>query len=243
FEKMVSAAILDPGGLGDISLANQIYWLADGSTFGSGFQHVSGVDFNASYDLDLGDYGAWNTGITGTYYLHNFIQQISGGQITDNLHQDVTPAGGILQNGVETTPRMQWRARLGWSDGPFTVTGFMNYQSHYFAPFAVPTNVNFQCTSPGGNVGGGTFPCAISNFTNYQPNFITFDLSLGYNTGDLPANDYLKHIGLTLTINDLLGKHSDFAYGPINVNRNASAYDIMRSDVGRVVGLTLVKNW
>ena len=243
FEKMVSAAILDPGGLGDISLANQIYWLADGSTFGSGFQHVSGVDFNASYDLDLGDYGAWNTGITGTYYLHNFIQQISGGQITDNLHQDVTPAGGILQNGVETTPRMQWRARLGWSDGPFTVTGFMNYQSHYFAPWAVPTNVNFQCTSPGGNVGGGTFPCAISNFTNYQPNFITFDLSLGYNTGDLPANDYLKHIGLTLTINDLLGKHSDFAYGPINVNRNAAAYDIMRSDVGRVVGLTLVKNW
>ena len=119
----------------------------------------------------------------------------------------------------------------------------MNYSSHYYSAWAVPPNVNFQCTTTGGSAGGGTFPCAISNYSNVEPSFITFDLSLGYNTGDLPADDYLKHIGLTLTIQNLMGKHSPFAYGPVNVNRNAAAFDIFRSDIGRVIGLTIVKNW
>ncbi|MDE2474422.1 MAG: TonB-dependent receptor [Alphaproteobacteria bacterium] len=243
FQKMVTATLLDAGSTVGISQASNVYFLRDGSTFGSGFQHVSGIDFNASYDLDLGDYGAWNTGITGTYYLHNFLQTVSGGTVIDELNQNVQPAGGILQNGVETTPRLIWRARLGWSDGPYSVTGFMNYSSHYFSPWAVPPNVNFQCTSSGGSTGGGTFPCAISNFSNFEPTFITFDLSLGYNTGDLPANDYLKRIALNLTIQNLTGIHSPFAYGPVAVNRNAAAYDIFRSDIGRVVGLTITKVW
>lgn len=243
FQKMVQATVLDPGSVVDQTQISNVYWLSDGSTFGSGFQHVEGFDFNASYDFDLGDYGAWNTGITGTYYLHNFIQQITGGTIVDVMNQNVTPAGGILQNGVETTPRLNWRARLGWSTGPYSITGFMNYSSHYFSPWAVPPNVNFQCTTSGGSTGGGTNPCAIGNYTNYEPTFITYDLSLGYNTGDMPASDYLKHIGITLTVQNLLGVHSPFAYGPINVNRNAAAFDIMRSDIGRVLGLTIVKNW
>ncbi len=244
FEKMVSATLTDQNANLTASDIPNIFWLDDESNFGSGFQHVDGVDFNASYDWDLGDLGAWNTGITGTYYLHNFIQNVSGGPIVDNLNQNIAAIGGVAQNGVETTPRLIWRARLGWSDGPFTVTGFMNYSSHYFQPLAgAPPNVNFQCTTSGGNIGGGTFPCAISNFTQYEPNFVTFDLSLGYNTGDLPSNDYLKHIGLTVTIQDLTGVHSPFQYGPVTSHRNAAAYDILRSDIGRVVGLTIVKNW
>jgi iron complex outermembrane receptor protein len=243
FESMVNAALSDSGSAVNPNQATNIFFLRDGSTFGSGFQHVDGFDFNASYDIDLGDYGAWNTGITGTYYLHNFLQQVTSGPIVDQLNQNVQPANGILQNGVETTPRLVYRARLGWTDGPFNVTGFMNYSSHYYSAFAVPPNVNFGCTTSGGNVGGGSLPCAISNYSNIEPNFITFDLSLGYNTGDIPANDYLKHISVTLTINNLLGIHSPFSYGPVDVNRNAAGFDVLRSDIGRVVGLTLVKNW
>lgn len=243
FQKMVASTLLNSGSSVDISQASNVYWLRDGSTFGSGFQHVEGIDFNASYDFDAGEYGAWNTGITGTYYLHNFLQTITGGTIIDQLNQNIQPAGGIAQNGVETTPRLIYRARLGWSDGPYSVTGFMNYSSHYYSAWAVPPNVNFECTTSGGNVGGGTMPCAIGNYSNIEPSFITFDLSLGYNTGDLPANDYLKHVGLTLTIQNLMGIHSPFAYGPVAVNRNAAAFDIFRSDIGRVIGLTIVKNW
>jgi hypothetical protein len=66
---------------------------------------------------------------------------------------------------------------------------------------------------------------------------------LGYNTGDLPANDYLKQITLNLTVQNLMGIHSPFEYGPSISHRNAAAYDILRSDIGRVIGLTIIKNW
>ena len=244
FEKMVTATLSDQNANIAANQIPDIYFLDDESNFGSGFQHVDGIDFNASYDLDLGDLGAWNTGITGTYYLHNFIQNVTGGPIVDNLNQNIATIGGVAQNGVETTPRLIWRARLGWADGPYSITGFVNYQSHYFQPLSgIPPNVNLQCTTSGGNVGGGTFPCAISNYTQIEPNFVTVDLSLGYNTGDLPANDYLKNINLILTIQDLTGIHSPFQYGPTTSHRNAAAYDILRSDIGRVIGLTIVKNW
>jgi iron complex outermembrane recepter protein len=244
FEKMVAATLSDQASIVAANQISSIYWLDDESNFGSGFQHVDGIDFNASYDFDAGDYGAWNTGITGTYYLHNFIQNVTGGAIIDNLNQNLVPIGGVQQNGVETTPRLIWRARLGWTEGAYSVTGFMNYQSHYFQPLAgTPPNVNSLCTTPGGMIGGGASQCAISNYTYYEPDFITFDLSLGYNTGDLPANDYLKQITLNLTVQNLMGIHSPFQYGPSTSHRNAAAYDILRSDVGRVVGLTIVKNW
>ncbi len=244
FEKMVVAALSDQASILAPSQASSIYFLDDESNFGSGFWHIDGVDFNASYDFDAGAYGAWNTGITGTYYLHNIIQNVTGGQIIDNLHQTLASIGGVQQIGVETTPRLIWRARLGWSNGPFSMTGFMNYTSHYYQPLSgIPPNVNFQCTTSGGSTGGGSLPCAISNYSQIEPNFVTFDLSFGYNTGDMPANDYLKNITLNVTIQNLMGIHSPFQYGPTTSHRNAAAYDILRSDIGRVLGLTIVKNW
>jgi iron complex outermembrane receptor protein len=253
FEKMVTAAILDRNSQLTLADAPNVFWIDDGSTVGTGFQHVTGVDFNASYDLDLGDLGAWNTGITGTYYLHRWYSTVSGVPPVDLYH---TPPGyeqsanGIAQNGVALgttgsggSPRMIYRARLGWSDGPYSVTGFVNYSSHYFTGWPVPPNVNFACATSGGTVAGGTFPCAISNFTTSEPSFYTFDLSLGYNTGDLPANTYLKNLTIQLVVQNLTGRHSPFEYGPSTSTRNWAAYDINRPNQGRVIGLTLVKNW
>jgi len=51
-----------------------------------------------------------------------------------------------------------------------------------------------------------------SNYTNHAPDYITRDLSIGYNTGDLPANDHLNRIGLPIMIQDVLDKHSSFAH-------------------------------
>jgi iron complex outermembrane recepter protein len=250
FEKMVNAQMLDRNASEPLSEATSVYWIADNSTVGTGFLHPEGVDYNASYDFDLGDFGAWNTGITGTYYLHYYEQTVSGGSIVDLLHADLLPAGGIAQNGVASipdnapgAPRMLYRARLGWSNGAYSATGFVNYTSHYFAPWGVPPNVNFQCTTAGGNVGGGTFPCAISNYTNIEPSFYTFDLSLGYNTGDMPTDDYLKRINVQLVVQNIMGRHSPFEYGPVSGIRNISAYDVLRSNLGRVIGITVIKNW
>ncbi|MDE2476097.1 MAG: TonB-dependent receptor [Alphaproteobacteria bacterium] len=245
FEAMVTAALTDVSAPVPVSQVTNVQWLEDGSTFGSGFLHVSGIDWNASYDIDLGDLGAWNTGITGTYYLQRLTQSVTGGPVIDALHGPLQSVGGIAQNGVETAPRLVYRARLGWSDGPYNIAGFMNYQSHYFSPVeGAPPNVNFQCVAAGSSVGGGTFPCAISNFTNYEPDFITFDLSFGYNTGDIPANTYLKNITLQLTIQNLLNRHSPFDYIPTTAGgRQVTAYDLTRPNDGRVIGVTLMKNW
>ncbi len=250
FETMVLAQMNDRNANEPLAFQSLVYWIADGSTVGTGFLHVDGVDWNASYDFDLGDYGAWNTGITGTYYLHYWQALLNGTPPVDALHANLPAVGGVAQNGVASipagepgAPRMSYRARLGWSNGAFSVTGFLNYSAHYYAAWGAPPNVNFQCTASGGNVAGGSFPCAISNYTNIEPSWYTFDLSFGYNTGDMPADDYLKRINLQLVIQNVMGKHSPFEYGPTTASRNIAAYDILRSNLGRIIGLTIIKTW
>jgi len=144
---------------------------------------------------------------------------------------------------VETLPRMRYRARLGWSNGPWNVTGFMDYQSHYYHTQSGPPNVNFQCATTGGTIPGGTSPCAISNYSNVQPSWYTFDLSLGYDTGDSPANPYLRDIGIQVIIQNIMGKHPAFQYGPSNSGRSIAAYDILKPDLGRIWSVTVTKTW
>jgi len=250
FQAMALAQMLDRNATEPLSNQPFVYWIADGSTVNTGYLHPDGFDYNASYDLDLGDYGAWNTGITGTYYLHYWQVLVGGSTPVDALHDNLPAIGGVAMNGVQAipsgvpaAPRMSYRARLGWSNGPFTVTGFLNYSAHYFAPWGAPPNVNFQCTAAGGSTAGGTFPCAISNYTNIEPSFYTFDLSMGYNTGDMPANDYLKRLNFQLVIQNITGRHSPFEYGPTTASRNISAFDVLRSNLGRVVGISIIKTW
>jgi outer membrane receptor protein involved in Fe transport len=123
------------------------------------------------------------------------------------------------------------------------VTGFMNYQGHFFHTQTAPPNVNFQCLTSGGTVGGGTFPCALNNYSNIEPAYYTFDLSVGYDTGDEPANDYLKNISIQLTADNLLDKHPAFEYRISTGGGNPSAFDILKSLYGRIIGLRVTKTW
>jgi iron complex outermembrane receptor protein len=244
FETMVKAALLDPNADSDISQLTKVFWLNDSGTANAGFLHVSGIDWNVSYDYDAGPLGAWNAGVTGTYYLHRYIQQSPTGATVDAFHQNLSAIGGVPQNGVETLPRMIYRARLGWSMDAYSATLFWNHQNHYYEILTgAPPNVNNQCTTAGGKIGGGTFPCAISNYSSIQPEWNTFDLSLGYNTGDTPENEYLRHIQVQFTVTNILGIHAPFEYGPTSATRNPAAYSIRVPDVGRVIGLTLIKTW
>jgi hypothetical protein len=132
---------------------------------------------------------------------------------------------------------------LGWSNGAWSVTGFMNYESHYYHTQSAPPNVNNQCTVAGGNLGGGSLPCLINNYSNIQPPWYTFDLSMGYDTGDTPSNTYLKNIGIQFIIQNLMGIHPAFQYGPSNQGRTFAAYDILKGDQGRTFGVTVTKTW
>jgi outer membrane receptor protein involved in Fe transport len=244
FEQMVGGILADQNNAtAPTNALTNIYWINDGGTVSTGFIKVQGVDWQASYDWDWGDLGAWNTGIVGTYYLHRDFTTATGSPVVDAYHQDLAPVGGLAQNGVETLPRMRYRARLGWSNGTWSVTGFMDYQSHYYHTQSAPPNVNLQCIAAGSTVAGGTFPCLINNYSNIQPSWYTFDLSVGYDTGDMPANTYLKNMGIQVVVQNLMGKHPAFQYGPSNAGRGLAAYDILKPDLGRVWTVTLTKTW
>jgi len=241
---MVAGMLANPRNAVPLAALTNIMWLNDGGIFNKGFIKVQGIDWNASYDADLGDLGAWNFGITGTYYLHRTEQALPGEEISDQFHSTLSSLNGVEQNGVvSNNPRMRYRARLGWSDGPWSTTLFMDYQSHYFHTQSAPPQVNFNCTTAGGTTPGGSLPCAISNYTNIEPSLYTFDLSVGYDTGDSPANDYLRHIGVQLVVQNLLDKDPAFEYRISTGGGNPAAYDILKSYQGRTISLILTKTW
>jgi hypothetical protein len=235
--------LADPRNSVPLAALTSIYWLNDGGIFNKGWLKIDGIDWTASYDWDMGDLGAWNVGMVGTYYLHQYAQTFPTDQISDAFHTTLASVGGVAQKGVTGSPRLRYRARLGWSNGPWSVTGFMDYQSHFFHTQAAPPYVNFQCVSAGGTLPGGTFPCAISNYTNLEPSLYTFDLSFGYDTGDDPANDYLKHIGIQVVIQNLTDKDPAFEYRISTGGGNPAAYDINKSYQGRTISLILTKTW
>jgi len=242
FEQMVVGILADPRNTVPVAEQTKVLWLNDGGTFNLGYQKMQGIDWTASYDIDLGDYGAWNTGITGTYYLHQYVQSLPGAPVADSFHSDVDN-GSQIMSGVETLPRLRYRARLGWSNGAWSVTGFADYQSHYFHTQTQPPNVNNSCQVSGGTAPGGSLPCLVTNYTNIEPAWLTFDLSMGYDTGDTPGNDYLKNIGIQLVISNLLDKHSPFEYRIGTGGGNPSAMDILKPNNGRTISLILTKTW
>ena len=247
FEAMVSGLLNDPQNAVPPGSLTSILWVNDGAIGNFGWIKQEGIDFSASYDYDAGDFGAWNAGITGTYYLHQYSANnpsatVPNPVVTDDFNTDAGTVGGVAQTGVPTSPRMRWRGRLGWSNGPWSATGFVNYVAHYFNTQNVPPNVNFQCLVAGGAVGGGTFPCAISNYTGIEPSFYTFDLSIGYTTGNTPANDYLKNIGIQFIVQNLMDKHPPFEY-QIAAGSTPTAFDVSKNDIGRTFGLVLTKTW
>ena len=82
FENMVLAMLSNPRNPVPSAALTNITWLNDGGTFNKGWQKTTGIDWTASYDFDSGDFGAWNVGMTGTYYLHWYSQTTDDGEVT-----------------------------------------------------------------------------------------------------------------------------------------------------------------
>ena len=210
FQEVVAKVLGHPEIEVPSELQTLVYWINDGGVMNVGWQRTTGIDWQASYDWEWGNLGAFNAGITGTYYLSQ-ESQVPGGVIDDFYHTTFGTLNGVEQVGVESRPRLKYRTRLGWSDGTWSVTGFMDYEQHFFHTQAAPPNVNFACITPGGTVGGlpnYTNPCWVSDYTNFMPSYYTFDLSVGYDTGDRPANEYLRNISIQLVVQNITDKHA-----------------------------------
>jgi hypothetical protein len=243
FESMILGLLNNGRNPVPFNALTRIYWINDGGTMNKGWQKTDGIDWSASYDFDTGDFGAWNVGMVGTYYLHQTSQATPTDVVVDSFHTTLAAVGNVLQQGVESLPRMHYRARLGWSNGPFSITGFVNYDSHFYHTQGAPPNVNGQCVTTGGSIGGGTFPCAIEGYSNLMPSSYLFDLSMGYDTGDTPANQYLRNVAIQLVVQNIFDKHPAYEYRISTGGGNPAAYDILKSDVGRTISLILTKTW
>jgi iron complex outermembrane receptor protein len=245
FQEVVAAVLAHPEIEVPSEVQTLVYWINDGGTMNVGWQRTRGIDWQASYDWEWADLGAFNVGITGTYYIDQ-KSQVPGGVIDDFYHTTFPALNGVEQNGVESRPKLKYRARLGWSDGTWSVTGFMDYEAHFFHTQSAPPNVNFACITPGGTIGGlpnYNNPCWVTDYTNFQPSFYTFDLSLGYNTGDRPVNDYLKNVSLQLVIQNITDKSAPYEYRIATGGGNPCACDIIKSLFGRVISVRLQKEF
>ena len=247
FQTAVQGLISHPRAQIDPQAKTLIFWINDGGVFNKGWIKMEGIDWSASYDWDWGDIGAFNVGINGTYYLHRKTQAVPGGAIVDDFHQTINSGLPNEAEGIATLPRMLYRARVGWSNGPWSLTMFMDHRGHYYHTQSAPPNVNGNfCASNGGldaNGGGGTFPCAINDYTNLVNSYYTFDLSLGYNTLDMPANEYLRNIGVQLVVQNVFDTHANFLYKGAAIAGGPCTCDPLVSNIGRQISIIVTKQW
>ena len=83
----------------------------------------------------------------------------------------------------------------------------------------------------------------MTDYTNIQPGFYTFDLSLGYNTGDGPANEYLRNVSVQLVVQNVADKDSPYQYRITTGGGNPCACDIIKSLFGRTISIRLQKEF
>jgi outer membrane receptor protein involved in Fe transport len=242
FATYVANAVKIPGSDPKL-IPSGIQFIEDRTKTNLGWRAYEGFDFATSYVWDLGDFGAWNTGITGDYVINR--RAFDGVQIVEDY------------KGKDSGGRLNYRARLGWAGGPegaFSATLFMNWQAHYGnqeagdnirAEILPPTC--FQIGNPACNASGlpqfAQYASQYALLTNYEPARVTFDITLGYKTGDTPANDYLKNIGVQLVVNNFLNKKPNFAYQVAFSGGSPRAFDDHQDPSQRVVTLILTKAW
>ncbi|HXJ03433.1 MAG TPA: TonB-dependent receptor [Micropepsaceae bacterium] len=232
------------------TIAPNISFIADTGNRNVGWQAVNGVDFQASYDWDMGDWGAWNTGFTGTYVMDNKTQFAPGTPPISLYYTPQSPGNPA----TDTGGRLKYRARLGWaSDDGWSVTGFVNFLPHFNSDTAPLPPACFMIGNTACDASGlpqfAQYTTQYKTLTNFVPGLYTFDLSFGYKTGNTPANDYLKNLGFQLTINNILDKQAPFAY-QISPPGGAQAHAYFSTTAGsslgidgRVITFVITKAW
>ena len=219
FSNYVNALIANPLSQVNRSVAQNISFIVDGGVRNVGSLRVSGLDFQVNYSVSLGDFGSWNAGVSGTYFLHKITTPYPGA-----IPVDIYDVGGQAQD-----IRLRMRPQIGWvSDDGFDATLFMNYQSHYY---------NLQALPP------PAFLAKFPNYSNLEPSYITFDLSLGYNTGTRPANDYLKNLDIHLIGTNITDRKPPFAYQVATNGGNPATFLIGLNPLGRILTVVVTKSW
>jgi outer membrane receptor protein involved in Fe transport len=235
------AALTGRGGFSfDTAAIPAVKFIQDTALTNVGSRSFGGIDFNIRYDFDLGrvgftDAGALNIGAAGYYQVLDRSRTSAGAPLDDRYQ------------GKESGNRLQRvRYRLGWANENWNITGFANYFGHQAINLdganLIPLCFFAPGFGPNSCFNGSQYYGPAGTFPNITPATVYFDLSLGYQTGEAPANEYLRNIGVQITVNDLLDKGPPFSVGARG-NGAVRAFDNAFSDLGRTVSVVLTKVW
>jgi len=217
------------------SVVGDIKFIEDAANDNLGKVNLRGIDFMGRYDWDMGDWGAWHVGATG-YYELDYSAQASSTSPKEDRYEGQN-SGHRLKN---------VRGRIGWTDGTWNATGFINYHGHKL-PFddvlaSAPACYWAEGFGAGDCYSGSPYNAArTGEFENMVPSMYLFDLSVGYNTGLMPTREYLQNIQLQLVVNNILDRQSPFTYH--DRGGDYSAFDMYYGELQRVVSFTLTKTW
>jgi outer membrane receptor protein involved in Fe transport len=238
-------AVPNRGGFGfDPDFLPNIKFIQDTALTNLGSRVFSGLDFSIRYDYDLGDFGSVNVGAAGYYQFIDKSRALAEGGL-DNRYE-----------GKDSGNRLQRvRYRLGWANPTWNVTLFANYFGHG----ATGSTVENQGVNASGNAlippcfyqtGFGPGSCypgspyygPYDTYPNMAPAAVWFDLSIGYQTGEMPANEWLRNIGVQFTVLDLFDEAPPFQVGARG-NGSVRAFNEGYSDLQRTFTLQLTKTW
>jgi hypothetical protein len=201
----------------------------------------SGIDFVVRYDYDLGEWGSINVGASGYYQLID-KSRVSEDTDIDDRYKD-KDSGNRLQ---------RVRYRLGWANPTWNVTLFANYFGHGATGENQGINVNGNAlippcfyaptAAPGSCFPGSPHYGPYDVYPNMAPAVVWFDLSIGYQTGQMPANEWLRNVGIQLSILDLFDEQPPFQVGARG-NGAIRAFNEGFSDLQRTFTLQLTKTW
>lgn len=244
FYDLVQALAFYPGSGGfafDPDAIPNVKFIQDTALTNLGSRVFSGIDFQVRYDYDLGDWGTINVGAAGYYQLIDKSRASETAGLDDRYKDQ--DSGNRLQ---------RVRYRLGWANPTWNVTLFANYWGHGAVGENQGVNLNgvalippclYQTgQGPGSCYPGSPYYGPFDTYPNMTPATVLFDLSIGYQTGEMPANQWLRNIGIQLTIVDIFDEPSPFMVGARG-NGAIRAFNEGFSDLQRTFTLQLTKTW
>jgi hypothetical protein len=217
--------------------------IQDAALTNLGSRVFSGIDFVVRYDYDLGEWGSVNLGASGYY------------QVIDKVRPTEQSALDHRYEGQESGNRLQRvRYRVGWANAIWNVTLFANYYGHGAVGDQAAQGVNengnvlippcFYQTGfgPGSCYPGSPYYGPYDVYPNMTPAVVHFDVSVGYQTGEMPANEWLRNIGVQFTVVNLFDEPSPFCVCA-GGNGAIRAHNEGFSDLQRTFTLQLTKTW
>lgn len=218
----------------NIKNTSAIQYIRDGSITNVGWREIHGVDFDARYDFEAGEWGNWNVGIRGDYRLYdkNLPSNTAGAEVIDSFEGDT---GG----------RLKYRGRLGWTgaDG-FSVTGFVNYTPHSAPATTLPQPCYWAAGfGPGSCYAGSPYFGPYDQYPLYSPAMYTVDLTVAYDTADKFANEYLNNLNLSFTVANLFNSSGPFTYQFASGRGIAADPNAGNGYLQRYISFTITKVW